>query len=678
MVASRSHTTSNRHRRAIGTFPNRRIATQALHELRDSGFPMERVSIITRDRDRKGKLSEIAHETKADDGAALGAAAGGALGTLAGLLVGLGSLAIPGIGPVMLAGATATTIATTLAGTAIGAVTGSLLGALVGLGIPEEEAKDYHDRIVRGEYLIMVEGTDREIAQAEYILHRRGIAAYRIYDMPASAAASTTPAVTAPVQHHSMQTQPFLPRPIQRYGTIAVGRSKHGITTFPNDQIAGGAIAALGQAGFPLTNLSVITRRVEYPNLFVGVDLRDRFETARYGVPTDRAQQYDEQLERGECLVIVSGGEQEIQYAADVLAAYGVTSWQVFDPMRINSTATLGGDARVERPQPAVAEVEPVTNMPPVPPVPPPVPPVLPTPTEVQSETVHSKRTIPTIEVIYTAIAKPAPPPPPAGVVLPPVSTQPQHYRAVGVFYQRRGMESALSELRTIGFPMEQVSLLVKEKNRSSQSVDVDSQPQKGSRASRNTRTNSATPSLDTLLVGMGTLTIPGIGPVIAGGATAMAIAATLVSTSTIGNGDESLVKALMQEGVPENFARVYGDRFHKGNALVIIDGSDASILRAEAILKQHHVHTWETFGANYPRTNVMPPSEANPDGLLPQHPEPYSNKRLGIEERAQSVRGIDGSESYWNDQGDRPQTVKKVITPMPEVIMIDHRNQAQ
>jgi len=51
---------------------------------------------------------------KADEALA-GAVTGGA-GGLTGLLVGLGALAIPGMGPVMLAGATATALATALSG----------------------------------------------------------------------------------------------------------------------------------------------------------------------------------------------------------------------------------------------------------------------------------------------------------------------------------------------------------------------------------------------------------------------------------------------------------------------------------------------------------------------------------------------------------------------------------
>jgi len=75
---------------------------------------------------------------------------GGTVGGLTGLLVRLGTLAIPGVGPIMLAGATATAIATAAAGGAIGAATGGILGGLVGLGIPEDRAKVYNDSVLQG------------------------------------------------------------------------------------------------------------------------------------------------------------------------------------------------------------------------------------------------------------------------------------------------------------------------------------------------------------------------------------------------------------------------------------------------------------------------------------------------------------------------------------------------
>lgn len=104
------------------------------------------------------------------------------------MLVGLRTLAIPGVGPILLAGAEATAIATTLAGGAIGAATGGLVGALVGLGIPEERAKVYSDRVAGGSFLVMLTGTEAEVQRAETIMRRSGVEEFGIYDAPTATA----------------------------------------------------------------------------------------------------------------------------------------------------------------------------------------------------------------------------------------------------------------------------------------------------------------------------------------------------------------------------------------------------------------------------------------------------------------------------------------------------------
>lgn len=197
--------TIGRNKRAVGTFATYREAEAALYELRDSGFPMDRISVVGREVDRHDEIAgasasdristsskQVARDTEADEGAKTGAIAGGALGGLTGLLVGLGALAIPGIGPVMLGGAAATALATTISGGAIGAAAGGLIGGLVGLGIPEDRARVYNDRVSRGEYLVMVEGSEDEIRRAEAILGKRGIQEWGIYDYDADRPSSTT------------------------------------------------------------------------------------------------------------------------------------------------------------------------------------------------------------------------------------------------------------------------------------------------------------------------------------------------------------------------------------------------------------------------------------------------------------------------------------------------------
>lgn len=188
LPSGRSERASDHQKRAVGVFATRHETEQALTELRNAGFHMDNASVIARDADRQDDIAGVDVKenvgNQADLGATKGALSGGTAGGLTGLLVGLGLVAIPGLGPIMLAGAGATALATTLAGTAIGAAAGGLIGALVGLGIPEEQARSYSDRIARGEYVVLLKGTEAELDRAESILRSRGIQDWGIYDYP--------------------------------------------------------------------------------------------------------------------------------------------------------------------------------------------------------------------------------------------------------------------------------------------------------------------------------------------------------------------------------------------------------------------------------------------------------------------------------------------------------------
>ncbi|MEL6163604.1 MAG: general stress protein, partial [Cyanobacteria bacterium J06628_3] len=177
-----TYTNNIEYKRAAGLFYSRNEAEAAVRGLKDAGFDQDRISVIARDADKvDGVKTTEEVGNKADEGAAAGAVTGGALGGITGLLVGLGALAIPGVGPILLAGAEATAIATTLAGGAIGAATGGLVGALIGLGIPEEKAKVYSDRVAGGSFLVMVTGTEAEVKRAEAIMQRCGVEEFGIY-----------------------------------------------------------------------------------------------------------------------------------------------------------------------------------------------------------------------------------------------------------------------------------------------------------------------------------------------------------------------------------------------------------------------------------------------------------------------------------------------------------------
>jgi hypothetical protein len=146
-----------------GVFENQGDAEKALNELKDAGFSPDRVSVVAKDTRETQTMVERSDMAGAEtSGAATGALLGGLTGGLAGWLVGIGALAIPGIGPIVAAGA----LATTLGGAAVGAVAGGLVGALVGAGIPEEDARTYETHVKEGRILITAQATTGQQAQA--------------------------------------------------------------------------------------------------------------------------------------------------------------------------------------------------------------------------------------------------------------------------------------------------------------------------------------------------------------------------------------------------------------------------------------------------------------------------------------------------------------------------------
>ena len=170
--------------RAVGTFPTRQAAEEALIELRECGFNMDCISAIAQNPPEREKLAEIEIESssqRAKDGAETGAVVGATTGGMLGLIGSLSILAIPGVG---LATEAAVLLGNALIGSGLGAAGGSLVGALIGWGIPEEQARYYDELLSQGNYIVLVEGTEAEIKGAEAILLNRQIHNWNIYPMP--------------------------------------------------------------------------------------------------------------------------------------------------------------------------------------------------------------------------------------------------------------------------------------------------------------------------------------------------------------------------------------------------------------------------------------------------------------------------------------------------------------
>jgi membrane protein DedA with SNARE-associated domain len=393
-------------KRAVGAFSHRRDVEKALHELKASGFSMDRVSVIAKDADHQDDVAgtEVRERVgdKADEGAAVGAVSGGVLGGVTGLLVGLGTLAIPGIGPIMLAGATATTLATTLAGAGIGAAAGGLVGALIGLGIPEERARVYNERVERGHYLVVVEGTEAELARAETIFNRHGIEEYGVYDHPEDRGVTTNVAhrdVTAPrvntnVVHSdvSAQTTHRAIGVYSRYRDAELAISELRDAGFPMDQVsfiakdtneksiagvdrntevgnktgegakAGAATGGmLGGLGGLLVGLGALAIPGAGPVIAGGAVATALASTVAggvvgaaagslvgalvgLGIPEDRARVYNDRFQRGDHLVIIDGTPTQIQQAEAILRHHGIEEFSTYAATDVNRDYGQGLD----------------------------------------------------------------------------------------------------------------------------------------------------------------------------------------------------------------------------------------------------------------------------------------------------------------------------------------------
>lgn len=131
-------------------FTTRAAAENATEELMKAGFSAEDISILMSET-TQGREFAVKQATKAPEGAATGATIGGVLGAIAAGLAAIGTLAIPGVNLVA-----AGPIVAALTGLGAGAATGGITGALIGLGIPEHEAKFYHEEIKQGGILVGV------------------------------------------------------------------------------------------------------------------------------------------------------------------------------------------------------------------------------------------------------------------------------------------------------------------------------------------------------------------------------------------------------------------------------------------------------------------------------------------------------------------------------------------
>jgi len=145
----------------VGVFSAREDAEKAINRLHNElKIPTNDISFLYRNSEgevREVHAGDVATSTPVE-GAGKGAAIGGTIGALAGIAAIAGF--IPVVGPLFAAGPLAAALGLTGAvgaaatGAITGAAAGGLIGALSNMGIGQERAQRYADRVSAGDVLV--------------------------------------------------------------------------------------------------------------------------------------------------------------------------------------------------------------------------------------------------------------------------------------------------------------------------------------------------------------------------------------------------------------------------------------------------------------------------------------------------------------------------------------------
>jgi uncharacterized membrane protein len=175
----------------------------------------------------------------------------------------------------------------------------------------------------------------------------------------------------------------------------------------------------------------------------------------------------------------------------------------------------------------------------------------------------------------------------------------------VGLFENYNDADRAVAELNARGFGRNEISVAARDSAIRDRMVAGESGAERAVAESAGAGAigGSVVGGLAGLLVGIGALAIPGIGPVIAAGTLATTLGSTALGAG-IGAAAGGLIGALVGMGIPEEDAHFYAEGVKRGGVLVTVQTSDDRANEAMSIIRQSNAvdvdtqrHTWTKSG---------------------------------------------------------------------------------
>jgi len=142
-------------------------AEEAVKELQRAGCDMKKLSIVG--KDYRTDESVVGYYNAGDRMKYWGTQ-GAFWGGLWGMLAGAAFFAIPGIGPILIAGPLVTWIIGALEGAALVGGASALGAALYSIGIPKDSVIQYEAALKAEKFLVLAHGSHDEVARAQEVM----------------------------------------------------------------------------------------------------------------------------------------------------------------------------------------------------------------------------------------------------------------------------------------------------------------------------------------------------------------------------------------------------------------------------------------------------------------------------------------------------------------------------
>jgi uncharacterized membrane protein len=161
------------HRNAVvATYETHDQAERALKELQRTGFDMRNLSIVGKDYHTEEK---VVGYYNAGDRMKRWGSTGAFWGGFWGLLFGSAFFAIPGLGPVLVAGPLVAWIVGALEGAVVVGGLSAIGAALYSIGIPKDSIVQYEAALKSDHFLLLAHGTPEEVEKARGVMEAKAL-----------------------------------------------------------------------------------------------------------------------------------------------------------------------------------------------------------------------------------------------------------------------------------------------------------------------------------------------------------------------------------------------------------------------------------------------------------------------------------------------------------------------